>query len=171
MQQANEPEIYASMSIDMSDIAELRRALSKTVQLEKVEKKAAIAAHTKASFRIFPSSGGSKDKEDRRLGTYSSNTMKIRRKANWTSGRAIILQFSRQLIHSWDVVVHNGAWTSLFNRPGRRRVGKGTGKVPSNDQVADRLEVRYGKIFERTEKEEDFFIEKLEKYQAQLLNK
>ena len=44
------------MSTELSDLGELHRALSATVQLEKVERKAALAAHTMATKRIFPAS-------------------------------------------------------------------------------------------------------------------
>ena len=155
------------MSTELSDLGELHRALSATVQLEKVERKAALAAHTMATKRIFPASGVSKDSNNRPLGVYSKSTMAIRKKKGW-GNRGVNLQFTRQLIHAWNVVEQAGTWVSLFLISGRR------GSRLSNDEVADKLEDQYttlGHIFDKTKEEEEYHAKMLEKYQGELLNK
>ena len=152
------------MSVDTSDLTKLIRVLSKKVVHEKVQRKAALLAHTETVKRIFPARGRSKDSKNQSLGRYDPKTRKQKRKEGHLSA-GINLQWSGQLEKSWGTVPKDlaGVWTSGFFISGRR------GSKISNEELAKHLEDRYGLIFESTKEEEAFYAEMLEKYMAKEL--
>jgi hypothetical protein len=153
--------------IDMSDMKKLEKALTATVQNEKVIRKAALVTHTEVTKRIFPARGSSKDVQNRSLGRYSKATREIRRKKG-LFGAGISLQFTGQLEKAWGLKEVTSEWVSAFFIQGRRDSSQ------SNDEIADELEDRlttYGKIFALSKEEEKYYMRMLEKYQNKLLNR
>ena len=133
--------------IDDSGLVRLQAKIKRLERNDIALKTAAQTTTQQMAARIFPNAG-SKDKNNRPLGTYTKSYLKTRKKKNW-SNKKINLQFTGQM---------EGDWSLLTLRRGGRTVYGSGFKNDANASKADWVEGTYKTtIFEPTQQELNIF--------------